>query len=254
MWMWNGMLAAFLGIVVYRVLSWGGVGKQTYALMDKTQVGSVVTLLTFRPLDGKPIPHHIPEIGQHFYMQWHRFGEAHPFTVMEYNKETGDMVFGIRTSGKFTKKIEKIEHGHHTLIDGPYGVFTQEAQNDEPKVIIAGGIGVTPFVDLVKYYGKGTTFLHANRSMFNILRRDYLIAAFDTYYYFLDGEESEGDEYVIKGRIDAEQITKIVGNVNVPFRKYFVCGSPFFIKIMKKTLMGMGVPSKNIYYEELGFL
>ncbi|NUM25240.1 MAG: ferric reductase-like transmembrane domain-containing protein [Candidatus Buchananbacteria bacterium] len=247
---WFSMITLFVWVVINRLAIFAGFGSVKYQLIDKKMVGENIVLLTLQPLRKKLSS----TIGQHFYIKLKRLGVAHPFTIMEYDGVTGHLTFGIRMTGKFTKQLKDLPVGHLFYLEGPYGVFTREAQNNDPKVIIAGGIGITPFVQLVKKFGDNTVFFYCNRSLEDAVSRDELIRAVGKNYYdVINQHNRELSANIINGKMSAKHIIQVVGEQNVANRNYFICGSAKFVKSVEKILQSIGVAKSKIYYEELGF-
>jgi predicted ferric reductase len=244
---WALMMLSFFGVICVRFLAWFGLTKNKVIITNIEMVGDSILLVTFRP--SKIL---VPKLGQHVYVQSGICRSEHPFTVMEYNKDREEITLGIRKLGNFWGELLKKRVGDVLFVDGPYGIFTQEAQTTLPKVIISGGIGVTPFVDLVKEYGKETTYINCNRKQSDIVRGDILEANVTRYVDILEEYEGEKKSSIKIGRISGEVIKEIVGPL-APNQSYFVCGSPMFITIVKKILQDLGVKREAIYYEALGF-
>ncbi len=239
------MFTIFVMVVLLRIFAFFSVFKIKTKIVTKEYVGENILLLTLLP--EKVV---VPRMGQHVYIQTRRTGNEHPFTVMEYNRGTREITLGIRKLGKVWNELEEKSIGDSIFLDGPYGTFTKEAQNENPKVIISGGIGVTPFVDLVRRYGKGAIYINCNRDAKDIVRRELLSVTAHRYVDILDSGAQTDD--VIIGRISPEIISRIVGD-EVKNLSYFVCGSPMFIKVVREMLIKLEVPKNSIYYEELGF-
>ncbi len=233
---------------VLRLLALSSISKEVYLISKKELVGENILLISLKPANGKIIT---GNIGQHFYLQTDRFLSEHPFTVMEQNKETGELTFGIRKLGKTFERLTSKNIGDKVFVDGPYGNFTREAQNNESKVVISGGIGVTPFVDLVRRYGSSITYINCNRNINEVIRREVLVFC-KKYIDVVDVYDGEPNINIKVGRISADLIKEIVGT-DLLNQKYFLCGSPMFISIVKGLLVSLSVPKKNIYFEELGF-
>ena len=239
----------FIGIIIRRLMSWMGFFKHKYMIKSMENVENEIIILTLTPCgDSNVVPTEyvcggidIPKIGQHAYLQLNPFFSEHPFTVMEIGVG-GELVFGIRNIGAFANNLHMKLQGEKILLDGPYGVFTREAQNAEPKVIISGGVGVTPFVRLVgEYGGENTWYMNCNRTQSIAIRRNYIMS-------------HVGHYKDVDGIIDAMTIQNFLSLVPQPqLLNYFVCGSPGFIFAVKKILTGLGVDKKRIYFEELGF-
>lgn len=245
---WFIFFGLFIVSLLYRFLAWAAVTKnESRVLASRLQEESLLILTLALPSEMK-----LPRIGQHMYLQAKRFGSEHPFTVMDLDAEKREITFGMRTGGLFVNAAKEMSVGSVMYLDGPYGVFTKEGQNDEEKVIIAGGVGVTPFVRLARVHGKNATFLYANRKLSDALYHDELKTSVARYVDIVENYEGEKNGDVIVGRVDGALLQSILGNKLIAL-PYFICGSPMFISIMKKTLTDLGVKKENIFYEELGF-
>ena len=210
-------------------------------------VGESILILTLKPSASIT-----QAFGQHIYMQSGPFRSEHPFTIMENHQDTGEITLGIRKLGGLWGELMTKKVGDILLIDGPYGVFTREAQNTNPKVIIAGGIGVTPFVDLMRNYGMNTIYINCNRQIEDAVRKDVLMTHAKSYIDIVETYTGEPNPSIRVGRITKEILQDVVGS-DITSTPYFICGSPMFITIVKGILRDIGVPKKSIYFEELGF-
>lgn len=248
---WIGLLITYLLIVAIRLMIGGGLGKKIYKLTHVEHIGDSIIILHLLPSSAKKIQP--PRIGQYAYIQLHRFKEAHPFTIMDYNESTGELIFGIRILGNFTRTLNTLTTDAQLLVDGPYGTFTAEAQNSEQKIVIAGGIGITPFVRLAKSFGKGMTFIACSRTIQDVVWRETLMNSAERYVDVIEQADHSPELNMYGGRLNLNLLKQILNNATIPQLPYFICGSPIFITIMKKTLTDAGVSKEQIYAEELGF-
>jgi len=247
---WKILTWWFVIIVAYRFSKFLGIGNSKFQLVEKTKIEPDIFIYRFKPL-GRKI---IPRAGQYCHIQIKSFGEAHPFTVMESDFSTGVLTFGIKAEGKFTRFLSGLEVGTAVSLDGPYGVFTLDGHSSKPKVIIAGGIGVTPFVDLIRRFGNSQTYMfYANRFLNLAVRRDLFKKVLDGRYYdLLDKEEQKG-ENIIQGRLTPEILAKALPGKLLSEAEIFICGSKPFYNNYKNMLLGMNIPAGRIQYEEFGF-
>jgi predicted ferric reductase len=90
------------------------------------------------------------QAGQFAWLRVH--GQAphhdHPFSISSAPLPNGQVHMLIKEAGDFTQGLDRLA-GHTAYLDGPYGHFTLPADN-RPLVLLAGGIGVAPFVGLLQ--------------------------------------------------------------------------------------------------------
>lgn len=246
--LWAVLPWLFAALLLYRVLLRAGFGKVGYELISRQPVGEEILLLTFAARGDKRI---VPRPGQFVYLQARRFGEAHPFTVMHHDAATGRLTFGIKRVGGYSTALHDLQVGAVIFADGPYGVFTQEAHNDAPKVLIAGGIGITPFVDVVGKYGaKNTILLNCNRQLEDVVWRAELIAVLGRRYRDFLSDDARTDQHIVNGRISAAAIMDVVGAYKLPQYNFFICASPELTAAVKVMLAELKVPEQRIFTEE----
>lgn len=71
-------------------------------------------------------------------------GEFHPFTVSGIGAG-GELQIAVKALGQCSWRIQGIASGDLVRLQGPFGSFDPGA-GDRPRLWVAGGIGVTPFV------------------------------------------------------------------------------------------------------------
>jgi len=71
---------------------------------------------------------------------------AHPFTIASAWQGDGQVRFGIKSLGDYTRTLpSRLRAGDPVIVEGPYGRFDFVAAQAR-QIWIAGGIGLTPFV------------------------------------------------------------------------------------------------------------
>lgn len=242
---WWGMIVLFIYLVIIRLLVFSGILTKKFKLIKKEMAGGDIAMLTFQTDKAINV-----KVGQYFYVQIHAFGEAHPFTALEYNLGNKTITFGIKSFGKYTKKMTALEIGKIVNIDGPYGVFTLEGQNNLPKVILAGGIGITPFIELAKQYGdENTLFFYSNRHIKEAVSRENLMKIVGMKYYDFLSEGTESGENIIQGHLDKDSLEQIIGKDKLNNHQYFVCGSKRYNEGIITLLKECGISKNKIFYE-----
>ena len=164
------------------------------------------------------------------------------------------MIASRRLDGsEFKKKLMTMSLGEKMRVQGPLGDFVLPKKSDKPIIMLAGGIGITPFVRLLQEYGRNSLFLYANRVKADFVRREKLRQAVGNGYYEIINQESgTSDTHTRYGKLDEPLLKEIVGHSYANL-KYFVCGSPGFISGFEGMLERMGVPRNRIFYESLGY-
>jgi predicted ferric reductase len=171
--------------------------------------------------------------------------EAHPFS---FSLEPGYDVLRItaKTKGDFSNKLLSLKPGTRVLVDGPRGAFTSNFAKTKSTVLIAGGIGVAPFMSKIPVLlaeGKRVTLLYSVRDVASLAFLDELHELTQkglTVYTFVSNEGSR-----ITARILAKTVTMQT--------TVFICGPDGMTKNMPIELMTLGLPKKNIVTERFGF-
>ncbi len=209
------------------------------------------TEVTLRPRKD-PIRKH--RAGQFLFVRFPSdkdLNESHPFTISSAPAE--DVLrLTIKASGNFTRDLfSGLKEGSDAIVEGAYGMFNYKTGG--PKQIwIAGGIGLTPFLSFV-------------RDMDGDLQQNV-----DLYYTVRHPEEAIFEEelkagaaknprlkvhirYSAKdGSLTIEDIVKEAGG-NVSGYDVYLCGPLPMMQSFEKKFMDLGLPKKNIHYEEFNF-
>lgn len=248
---WIMLVIASIVMMVFKLLDLFNLSFLKFQIKEiKNYPGDIFTI-TYKPLNNKFLN---IKPGQYFYIKKDFIGEAHPYSILEYNDETGEIVFGIKKLGKYSARLGESKVGDIHYIDGPFGEFTFEGHNDSPKIILAGGIGITPFYEVISQFGNDNSYLfYANKNLDSALYRDKFKGLLkNNYYDFV--EQKEGDKNnVFCELISANKIKELLSNTNLDQFKYFICGSPGFTKGMVKCIESLGVKRSRIFIEEFEY-
>src|SRR5690606_13810792 len=58
--------------------------------------------------------------------------------------------FTVKELGDYTSRIGQVRDGSRAWLEGPYGAFHFPRDPDAPVVMFAGGIGITPFLSMLR--------------------------------------------------------------------------------------------------------
>lgn len=247
------LMLVFLCISGLRVRSVLSLDKSRYEIVTSRKLTRIDTLLKLRPQESHRLA---PERGQYIYLKLGFLSEDHPFSVVQYNASTGEITIGFRKAGMYTTMLEKLKVGDSVYLGGPYGGFTKElAPNDlTPVVYLAGGIGITPFVDRIMNEAdtREQWLFTANRSrelavLYAPLKEKLgkrAIAVFSSDDSNLDQEEE-------RGYITADLLRKYL--IEPQRYRYYICGPPAMIDAVESTVASLGVTPKHIQSEKFGW-
>lgn len=184
-----------------------------------------------------------------------RLYARHPFTISSSPKES-ELHFTIKLAGRFTKALSKLKRGEEIITDGPFGIFTIE-DCDRDLVFIAGGVGITPFMSIIKNQiennkAQNIILLYGSKTEKDIIYKEQLDNIkkywFKKVYVLSDDNFSLKADGYEHGHINKEIIKKYVKNINNSL--FYICGPEFMKNSIKKTLNELGVNKQNIIIED----
>lgn len=129
--------------------------------------------------------------GQFIILRVDESGERTPFTIMDYNRETGTITIVFQTLGLTTKKLAKKEVGEAILdFVGPLGKpaeFKKNLLQKGNRVLgVAGGVGAAPLYPQLRYLkeqGIEVDVIIGGRSEQYLLLREYFENICSNVYY-----------------------------------------------------------------------
>ena len=182
-----------------------------------------------------------------------RLYARHPFTISSSPDEK-NLHFTIKTKGRFTWELMKLKKGEEVKVDGPFGIFTLDKAEDKDIVLIAGGIGITPFFSMIKslagsHSNRKIILFYCSKKAESMVFKKELDAIKEKWlkkiYVLSDDECCFGLE---KGRLNASIISKYAEDINKSV--FFICGPEEMKKCIVKELVKSGVKKENILAED----
>jgi len=184
---------------------------------------------------------------------------ARCFSITNSPTEQGILQFSIRKKGRFTKAVCDLKKGDEILVRGPFGGFVFDAERDRDVVMIAGGIGVAPFMSMIQLM-KATKTPHKVRLIYSFKSQDD-VPFFDSIINFDKSTPNFSAQFVVSGgyigkfakNVKSGRITPDIINEVVEGRyhekSFFICGPLPFMNAMSKILREKGVPDNMIITE-----
>jgi ferredoxin-NADP reductase len=97
-------------------------------------------------------------------------GSSRTFSIASSPDEMPRLTVATRLTGSaFKRSLQEASSGLEVDVDGPYGSFTLHQNASKPAVLLAGGIGITPFRSIIKDaverdLGRRLTLFYSNRT------------------------------------------------------------------------------------------
>lgn len=183
--------------------------------------------------------------------------EEHPFTIASSaHMETTE--FTIRHAGDFTRAIRRLAPGSPVWVDGPHGAFTNDAGESAGYVLIAGGVGITPMMSMLRTAAhrddtRPYRLLVVASKPEDLLFRHELADL----RWQLDLEVTEvlrrpHDDWTgHTGDIDAGLLAMVRQDTEQPEDlDYFICGPPALVADALSALDTLAVPQARVHTEQ----
>lgn len=181
------------------------------------------------------------------------WSEAHPFTI---SCAPGDdyLRLTVKKAGDFTQALHDLETGQEVEISGPFGSFCQKIEYQDPIVMIAGGVGITPFLSVLRHFAeegsnKSLTLFWCNQTRKNIFAEDELSSFISRLnlriVHVLSREKNVPQERQADGRIAFEQghiDREIIARHCDPTQSaIYLCGPPGMQDSVLEELQTLGI-------------
>jgi ferredoxin-NADP reductase len=183
----------------------------------------------------------------------------HTFSIVSAPFENELVVATRMRDSAFKRALKALPIGSHAVIEGPFGSLTLHNDRARPAVFIAGGIGITPFMSMLRQATKDRLpqrllLLYSNRrpedtaflaELQDLERQNEnfrLIATMTS----LGDLRSPWDRQT--GLIDGPLIKSAAADLSKP--TYYVAGPPGLVEAMRQTLNDVGINDDDIRSED----
>ena len=176
------------------------------------------------------------------------FREAHPLTIA-FGANEARLRFTLKVLGDYTRRVrDDLTAGADVDVEGPYGRFNL-LKGSEQQVWIAGGIGITPFLSVLRTMSPGhgrTVRLYycvrtAKEAPFHSELERPAVCSGDVAITRLDSDRG--------ARISTDVISADVGGALRDW-SYYCCGPQSMIVAVSDGLNEYGVSEHRIHREE----
>ncbi len=244
---WWGLTALMVLLYLYRIVHKLRLFAGRYRVREATEVANKTTQILLQPL-ARALK---PALGQFVYVRQSVAENAHPYTVSAYDAATGVLGITAKEQGPQTARLQQVEKGAGFIVDGPYGVFTRVAlASDLPIVMIAGGIGITPFRRLWQLLERERSreahLVYGNEVYDDMVYRDELDALEHVHVVHVLNEEPDfpGE----KGFVTVDLLQRNLPRELTQYL-YLLCGPPKMVRTLEASLKEAGVPQSQVQHE-----
>jgi ferredoxin-NADP reductase len=183
---------------------------------------------------------------------------THTFSIASAPHEGGLMITTRMRDSDYKRALGALPIGSALDIAGPFGSLTLHKDPARPALLVAGGIGITPFLSMLQQAandrsGRRIVLLYSNRrrrdaafleELDAIARREESIEVLAT----MTARGGDAGWPGRAGRIDAPWIRSVVARLTRPIA--YAAGPPDFVASMRQALDLAGVPEDDVRSED----
>ncbi|MEZ2336350.1 2Fe-2S iron-sulfur cluster-binding protein [Mucilaginibacter sp. RCC_168] len=243
-----------------------------YKVIGKVKESSLVVSLYLAPIDGIPLTSFLP--GQHLLFKLHIPGHEvpvfryysfsdmfnHEYYRVSVKKELPpgknfDLPEGVASSYLY----DCVKEGDILEAKGPSGDFYLNPEDNKPVVLIAGGIGITPLLSIIKsiaksnpdkmvylFYGVNESSEHAFQTELRQISDAHNNSCITTFYNKENSGDVQGLHYDYGGFINVQTILQITKEI---YLDYYICGPGAMMTYITGELEKLGIDKQNIHTE-----
>ena len=179
----------------------------------------------------------------------------HPFSLASSAERADRLEFAIKELGDFTSGIGRVPPGTAAFVDGPHGSFSPDLSGAAGFVLIAGGIGIAPFMSVLRTMAdrgdpRPVLLVYGEQRWDDVAFREELEAlrqrvALDVVYALERPPDGWTGEV---GFVNQEMLQRVLPRERFD-RHVFICGPNPMIDAVERALAQCGVPDHLITSE-----
>jgi ferredoxin-NADP reductase len=242
-----------------------------FEVVKKVQEAKGIISLYLKPADGTSLSRFQP--GQHLLFKIHvpgqqipafryySFSDAyHPdYYRVSIKRECVQSEQGVRMGLCSSYISDCLQPGAIVEAKGPSGEFYIVPKEEHPLVLIAGGIGITPLLSMLKsialenpsrevyfFYGVNEQSDHCFQQELNDLKKRSANFRIVTFYTKVQPDDIKGVHYDHNGYMSIKVFREVLHDLN---REYYICGPAPMMQFIISELEKAGVSKEKIHTE-----
>ena len=157
---------------------------------------------------------------------------------------------------------DRVQVGDTLRVKAPAGHFFIDPDPEAPAVLIAGGIGITPMMSMLRwciarqpqrpvhlFYGVRNSREHAFRRFLEDSAASHPTLRLHVVYSQPGDCDLLGRDYQHRGHVDIELLRRTLPHGR---HQFYVCGPPAMLQSLLPALAAWGVPAGDIHHEAFG--
>jgi predicted ferric reductase len=253
--LWGLMSAAFVSLLVWvRLIKPRRMRDRPWRLDGVHRERGQTTTLALRPPDGGGFRF---DPGQY---AWFGFGRSpfsltmHPFSFSSSAERDG-VEIAVKALGDFSSRVHELDPGATVYVDGPHGVFSIDQDEGPGFGFIAGGVGVTGLLSMLRTMEdredvRPAILIYANGDWEGVAFREELERLEErmnlTVVHVL--ERPPANWAGETGRVTAELLSRYLPRGYRRFQ-FFICGPGPMMDAAEAALVQLGVPGERVHTE-----
>jgi len=259
-WLTKALLAGIIAVpmlllIETRLIRPWRLRRRPWRVSAVEQRSGGVTRLVLRP-EGHAGMHFLP--GQ---FVWLTLGptpytlQQHPFSIASPAHEPDRIELAIKPLGDFSSAVAEVACGTRAWLEGPYGTFSIDVAAGRRAVFIAGGIGITPMISMLRSCrARGAErpmwLVDANNEQRDIIFRHEIQSlarelSLKVVHVLVEPPPQWNGE---TGFVDRELLDRILPPDDDDI-DYFVCGPPPMMDLVEPALRARGVATDRLHSE-----
>lgn len=246
-------------------------GTRPFTVTALSAEGPGVRTLRLEPADGGRLPDHRP--GQHLTVRAEDASDTvrdpadgRSYSLTGAATDPDRIAYGLAVrhiaDGAFSPYVhEELKVGDRLHLSAPRGVFCIPTHTDTPVVLLAGGIGITPFLsyletlaatggtvpEVVLHYGNAGSADHPFRDRLRELRSRIGTLRIVNHYAEPAETDVPGRDFDRRGFITADDIAP---DLIARRARFYLCGPETMLASLTDGLTARGVPRFEIFSEK----